>query len=109
MTHPSHPRPTPVVTEEQRRKDAVQYVYQLRVLYSHAAVFASSMVIIFVVNLAVNLAAGLTGYWWAWWSGWALLGWGVGIAIHGMVVRIQRPKTLGASWEERRVDELLSS
>ncbi|MEM8747579.1 MAG: 2TM domain-containing protein [Actinomycetota bacterium] len=28
---------------------------------------------------------------WAWWSIWVLLGWGFGIAIHGLGVRLSRP------------------
>jgi hypothetical protein len=58
-------------------------------------VFAGSTVIIFLVNLAVNLSADIAGEWWAWWSGLALLGWGLGVTIHGLVVRISRFRTFG--------------
>ena len=52
----------------------------------HAAVFAVSMVGIIVVNLAINLAAGIVGAWWAWWSVAAFVGWGIGVAVHGAAV-----------------------
>ncbi len=68
-----------------------EYKYQRRAFRLHAATFAGSMVIIFIVNLLINLAAGITGEWWAWWSGWALIGWSLGIAVHGLVVRMSRP------------------
>ena len=53
----------------------------------HAAVFAATMVLIFLVNLLTNLAAGIAGEWSAWWSAWALIGWGMGLAVHGLVVK----------------------
>jgi hypothetical protein len=49
-------------------------------------VFAGSVVIIFLVNLAVNVGADIAEEWWAWWSGLALLGWGLGATIHGPVL-----------------------
>lgn len=57
----------------------------------HAAVFAVGMAIMFVVNLAINLAAGIAGHWSAWWSLWSLLGWSIGVAVHGLVVWLNRP------------------
>jgi NADH:ubiquinone oxidoreductase subunit 6 (subunit J) len=96
-------------TGEQRREAARQYVEQLRVFLIHAAVFAVGMIVIFVVNLGTNAAAGITGHWWAWWSGWALIGWGVAIAILGTVVRISRPGGSPSKWDEKQINRLLSS
>lgn len=75
----------------EREEAANLYVEQLRAFFVHAGVFAASMVLIFAVNLLTNLSAGIAGEWTAWWSVWALLGWGLGIAIHGLVVRLNRP------------------
>ena len=99
------------MSDDQRREHAREYVRQLRAFYIHATVFAGSMVVIIVVNLAVNLAAGIAGEWWAWWSMWALLGWGIGLAIHGLVVRMSRPDggVFGPRWEEEQVSRILSS
>jgi hypothetical protein len=68
------------------------YPHQLRAFQAHAGVFAATMVLIFAVNLAVNLSAGIAGQWSAWWSVWALIGWGMGIAIHGLVVFLAKPE-----------------
>ena len=104
------PPTTPVRTpDDQRRDDAREYVHQLRVFYVHARVFAGSIVIIFVVNLATDLAAGIAGSWSAWWSGWALLGWSLGIGIHGLVVWLSRPRSSDPTWEERQTNKVLSS
>ena len=94
--------------EDQRREEARQYVRALRVFYTHAVVFAVGMVIIFLVNLATNVAAGIAGEWWAWWSAWALLGWGLAVAIHGLVLRSSRPKSRTSSWEDRQIDKILA-
>ncbi len=81
---------------------------QLREFYIHATVFAGGMVIIFLVNLATNVAAGIAGEWWAWWSAWALIGWGLGIAVHGLVVRLNRPTRSSSTWEQRQIDKVLA-
>ena len=64
---------------------------QLRAFRAHAGVFVVGMAVIFGVNLVTNLAAGIAGSWSAWWSLWALIGWGAGVAIHGLVVWLNRP------------------
>ena len=74
-----------------------QYEHQRKAFQIHATVYAATMVGIFLVNLLVNLAAGTTGDIWAWWAVWALLGWGIGIAVHGLVVRLNRPDTAVAA------------
>ncbi|MGI9666530.1 MAG: 2TM domain-containing protein [Acidimicrobiia bacterium] len=97
------------MTDDRRREEAREYVHQLRAFYIHASVFAGSMVIIIIVNVVTNISAGIAGEWWAWWSIWALLGWGLGLTIHGLVVRMSRPDGLfGPRWEEQRVNKLLS-
>lgn len=94
---------TPLRTDAARR-----YVDQLRAFYVHAGVFAATMVVIFVVNLLTNLSAGIAGEWSAWWSIWAFIGWGLGIAIHGLVVRLNRPSSSGSTWEDRLVAKVLA-
>ena len=68
-----------------------EHAHQVRVFKAHAAVFAGGMAVIFLVNLLTNLAAGIADEWWAWWSVWALLGWGIAVGVHGLVVWLARP------------------
>jgi hypothetical protein len=70
-----------------------RHVEEVSVFRVHAAVFAVSTVAIFLANLLINLAGGLTGDLTAWWSLWVLIGWGLGIAVHGLVVRLARPSS----------------
>ena len=110
MTTAAHaPPPTAEPADDQRRDGAREYVQQLRAFAIHASVFAAGMALIFVVNLTTNLAAGIAGYWWAWWSGWALIGWSLGLGIHGLVVRLSRPQGSRSAWEERQIDKVMSS
>ncbi len=94
---------------DEREEAARRYVQQLRVFHVHAAVFAGSMVVNFAVNLLVNLSAGIAGEWAAWWSLWALIGWGAGIAVDGLVVRLNRPSFASSTWEQRTIERILGS
>lgn len=62
----------------------------------HAAVFAVAMLVIIAVNLLTNLSAGIAGDWSAWWSLWALLGWSIGIGVHGLVLRLCGGRWVGS-------------
>lgn len=108
LTH-SHPPATPGTSDDERREEARVYVQQLRAFQIHAVVFAVGMVVIFLVNLFTNIAAGITGEWSAWWSVWALIGWGLGITVHGLVVRLARPGSSSRVWEEKQIDKVLKS
>lgn len=107
-TH-SHPRATTGTSLDERREEARVYVQQLRAFQVHAVVFAVGMVVIVLVNLFTNIAAGITGEWSAWWSVWALIGWGLGIAVHGLVVRLARPRSSSRAREEQQIDKILMS
>ena len=90
------------------REEAVRpYVEQLRAFYVHAGVFAAGMLVMFTVNLLTNLSAGIAGEWTAWWSVWALLGWGLGIAVHGLVVLLNRPSLGSSTWEQKQIERML--
>ena len=104
--------PSPASSEldpatDEREDAARRYVEQLRAFYVHAGVFAAGMLVIFTVNLLTNLSAGIAGEWTAWWSAWALLGWGLGIAVHGLVVRLNRPSLGSSTWEQQQIERML--
>ena len=92
----------------EREDGARRYVEQLRAFYAHACMFAIGMLIIFTTNLLTNLSAGIADEWSAWWSAWALLGWGLGITVHGLVVRLNRPSRSGPTWAQRQIDKELA-
>ena len=75
----------------ERQHVSRQHAEQLRAFQAHAGAFIVGMAFMFGVNLVTNLAAGIAGSWSAWWSLWALIGWSAGVAIHGLVVWLNRP------------------
>ncbi len=97
------------MTSDQRAQNAREYAHELRAFQMHAIVYAIGMVTIIVVNWATNAAANITGEWEAWWSVWALLGWSIAIAVHGLAVRMSRVRRFGSTWEERKVEDIVSS
>ena len=107
MSNPTPPSSQIDQRADERQEAARRYVEQLRAFYVHAAVFAAGMTVIFAVNLLTNLSAGIAGEWSAWWSLWALLGWGAGIAVHGLVVRLNRPSLASSTWEQRQIERML--
>ena len=84
-------------TGERDRVDALsQYPEQLRALQAHVAVAGGAALITFFVNLAINASAGILGEFSAWWSIWAFIGTGVGVAVHGFVVWLNRPTEISS-------------
>jgi hypothetical protein len=64
--------------------------------YAHLAVYAGVISLLAVINWSVGRP---------WWFVWPALGWGIGLALHGLSVFGLR----GAAreWEQRRLAELL--
>lgn len=109
MPEPNEPPNQPSIDDhDDARLAAQKWVHQLRVFYTHAGVAAATLTVIFAVNLVTNLAAGIADEWPAWWSVWALIGQSAGLAVHGLVVRLNRPKPAISTWEERQIDKVLS-
>jgi len=109
MSHLNHipNQPADAHVEQQRVEAAQRYVQGLQAFHVHAGVFVGGMLIILLVNLGTNVAAGITGQWSAWWSVWTFIGWGLGIAVHGLVVRLNRPTRSSPTWEQRQIDKVL--
>ena len=76
---------------DQSRSDLHRGGEQVRAFQVHGAVFGAGILAIFLVNLLTNLAAGIADQWWAWWSAWALIGWALGVGVHGLVVWQAQP------------------
>ena len=68
--------------------------------YVHAAVYA-------MVNLGLFTINALTAFG-TWWFLFPLMGWGIALTIHGVVLFFFEGKgPLGKEWEERKTKEMM--
>lgn len=81
---------------DDRYKRARQRMEDLKGFYSHLMIFVLVNAILFVVDF-------LSGD--SWWFYWPLVGWGIGIAIHGFSVFRGGP--FGPEWEARKIRHLM--
>ena len=84
---------TPLTYEQ-----ALRQARDLRAFYNHLLVFV-------VVNLFLFIVDYLGGPD-EWWFYWPLLGWGVGLAVHGLHTFVGA-RAFGSDWEERKARELM--
>lgn len=84
------------ISHEER--EALEYVRDIKGFYSHAAVYA-------IVNTALVVANFLIWPDYLWFY-WCALGWGLGVASHGLMV-FEVFSLFGADWERKQVDKRL--
>lgn len=84
------------MTEDEKTKAAAEKVDAMIGFYIHAAVYALVNTILLAVNLIVSDS---------WWVQWPILGWGIGLLGHGLIVLGQMPIAL-ADWRSRKINEL---
>ena len=82
--------------DDQRQRRARTWVKALLGFYIHATVYGAVNAGLLLLNLLTS-----PGYLWFLWP---LVGWGIGLAAHGLAVFGAR---LAWGWEERRVGALL--
>jgi len=96
----------PTVTDRTSRSDpdrmsgryehARRQVRAMTGFYAHLAVFIAVMLLL----LAIDAATGP-----AWWVHWPALGWGIGLAAHGLAVFGRAPRAI-KSWQDRKIEEI---
>ncbi|MFP7673681.1 2TM domain-containing protein [Marivita sp. S0852] len=99
QTMPAEPNslpPSTGLTPEER--DAMEYVRDIKGFYGHAVQYAVVMVVLLLLNLFTN-----PDYLWV---VWPALGWGLGVAVHGMNV-FEVFNVFGTEWEKRQIDKRL--
>ena len=84
--------------ESERYHKARKKVKEIREFYEHLMVFILVSVILIVINL-------MTSPEYLWFI-WCLLGWGIGVAIHGLKAFDVSP-AFNKEWEERKIKEIL--
>ncbi|MES2035826.1 MAG: 2TM domain-containing protein [Pseudomonadota bacterium] len=77
---------------------ALAHVRKVKDFYIHLSQYAIFVPMLFAINYLTS-----TVYWWAIWPA---LGWGVGVAAHGLAVFSAVP-FLNGDWEKRQVEKYL--
>ncbi len=79
-------------------REAMEYVRDIKAFYTHAMLYGVVTVGLVVLNLLTS-----PGYFWAIWPA---LGWGVGVAAHGLSV-FEFVNLFGNDWEKRQIEKRL--
>ena len=83
-----------MIEEERARR----HVRRLREFYIHFAIYVVVIGGIALLNWVISPTF--------WWVVFPAIGWGIGLAAHGISVFFE-DSVLGAAWEERKTRELL--
>ena len=86
------------MTEQETYDRAKKRVEELKSFYSHLFVYLAVNVGLFLLNILTSPRHL--------WFYWPLIGWGIGLSIHGLSV-FGTQKMLGKDWEERKIRELM--
>jgi 2TM domain-containing protein len=85
--------------DQQMYNSAKRKVRQIRGFYIHATIY----VLVNVLLMAVNLGTSRGKIWFF----WPLLGWGIGLAAHGLSVFEFGGGLWGPKWQSRKIQETL--
>jgi hypothetical protein len=84
--------------DEDRVTQARRRVHRRREFYIHIAVYAVVMSGLALLNWIITPDF--------WWVAFPAIGWGIGVAAHGVSVLFE-DSMFGSEWEERKTRELL--
>jgi sensor histidine kinase YesM len=84
--------------QQEALRRAQKQVREIRSFYVSAALYAVMIPIFWIVNLMTGDRI---------WAHWPMIGWGVGLTIHGMSV-FASGTFFGAAWQERKVEEIMA-
>ena len=80
-------------------RDAMEYVRDLKGFYSHLALYVLGICLFFAIWLFQSTSYP--------WFVWPMLGWGIGVAAHGMAV-FEWVNLFSAQWEKRQIERRMS-
>jgi 2TM domain len=86
------------MSEEANMIIAKMRIEEIKSLYVHAGIYGIVNVVLILINVFAEDGS--------WWSLWALLGWGIGLAIHAACV-FGPVSTFMMKWEQRKIAQLM--
>jgi len=88
---------TDQTSDRERLQRARERVAAIKGFYIHLAISLAVIVLLFVVDFATGGG---------WWVQWVVLGWGIGVLAHALIVFGSSPKFV-SRWEERKIREYM--
>ncbi|MWB96027.1 histidine kinase [Flavobacterium sp. GA093] len=88
----------PDYNETERYQQARKKVTEIKEFYQHLTVFILVSIILIVINLMTS-----PGYLW---FVWCLIGWGMGLVLHGLAA-FNLPPFFDKEWEAKKIREIL--
>jgi len=91
-----------VPDDRDRYRRARRRVREIQAFYLHVAAFVAVNILLHVINFIASPKV--------YWAFWPLLGWGIGLLVHGLVTyRGSRGMPfVGREWRERKIRELMN-
>jgi len=83
-------------TEDDKTRRARARVEAMTAFYIHLAIFAAVIVVLAIIDWALGPG---------WWVQWVLLGWGIGVVAHYLIVFGETPEYV-RRWQERKIEEI---
>lgn len=77
---------------------AIEHVENLKSFYMHLAVYVLVMIFLTLLNYVTSSR---------WWVIWPMMGWGLGLAIHGATVLLEGGGLFNAEWEKKQIEKRL--
>lgn len=84
--------------KQENYEKAKKRVEEIRSFYSHLFVYLAVNMGLFLLNI-ITSPRHL-------WFYWPLIGWGIGLSIHGLSV-FGTQRLLGKDWEEKKIKEIM--
>jgi hypothetical protein len=85
--------------EDQEKYEAARKrVEDIKGFYVHVLIYLAVNLLLFIINITSSPG----GYWFY----WPLLGWGIGVLIHGLSVFVFEG-LFGKQWEEKKIKAIL--
>ena len=84
--------------DQERYQLAQARVQQLRLFYTHVAVYVFVNILLLLINLITDPSSL--------WFYWPLLGWGIGLAAHAFLV-YGAGSIMGKEWEDQKIRQIL--
>ena len=86
------------MSENMTYEEAKAHVQEIRGFYMHLFVYVIISVFLYFLNRFTSPGA--------WWAHWPILGWGLGVALHGASIFVENGPW-GKTWERRKIKELM--